>query len=107
MAQNQRTTPDAEVTLEAFTVPTPDLSWSLGGEAPGPAYMPTPTPEQSAAIRDELDKAAEAERKSRADAIARGMAKGAKESAAKAQAAADAADEVPGPLDAVRTDPAQ
>ena len=49
--------------------------WSLGGEPPEPQDMPTPTPEEAAAIRDEVDKVREADRKKVEAAIARGKAK--------------------------------
>ena len=49
--------------------------WSLGGEPPEPAYMPSPTEEEARAIRDEVDKLRETERKKVEAAIARGKAK--------------------------------
>lgn len=53
-------------------------SWSLGGEPPEPQYMPTPTPEEAEAIRAEVQKVKDTERKKFTDAIARGQATAAK-----------------------------
>lgn len=64
--------------------------WSLEGEAPEPAHMPTPTPEQAEAIRAEVAKLEATDAAKRAAAIARGMAKGAEVAAAKAEAEAKA-----------------
>lgn len=62
--------------------------WSLGGEPPEPQDMPTPTPEEAAAIREEVAKVERADRKKVEDAIERGRAKAKADAAAKAKAEA-------------------
>ena len=50
-------------------------AWSLGDTPPDPTYMPAPTEEEARAIRDEVDKLRETERKKVEAAVARGKAK--------------------------------
>ena len=52
-----------------------NTKWSLGDTPPDPTYLEVPTPEEAAAIRDEVDKNRDAERKKLEAAIARGKAK--------------------------------
>lgn len=67
--------------------------WTLGGDPPEPQNMPTPTPEEAAAIRDEVAKVERADRKKVEDAVERGRAKGQAVAKAKADAEAKAAAE--------------
>lgn len=80
----------------ATSAPAPSSSsspnaWSLGGTPPEPAYAPSYTPEEAAAIRAEVDKDRAAEVAKRESAVARGLRKAKALSAAKAKAEADAA----------------
>jgi len=59
-------------------------AWSLGGEPPEPQSMETPSPEEAAAIRDEVNKVRQAERDKYEAAIKRGKAKAAKSSGTSA-----------------------
>ena len=61
-----------------------NTKWSLGGPPPEPTYMPAPTPEEAAAIRDEVEKVREADRKKVEAAVARGQAKAKADKADKA-----------------------
>lgn len=71
-----------------------DNGWSLGGEPPGPAYMPSYTPEESAAIRAEIDKDRVEAQERRTKAIATGVRKAKALQAAKAKAEAESAAKV-------------
>ena len=61
-----------------------NTEWSLGGPPPEPQFMPAPTEEEARAIRDEVDKLRESERKKVEAAVARGKAKAKADEKAKA-----------------------
>lgn len=56
--------------------------WSLDGDPPEAADMPSPTPEETEAIQEEVQKVRDAERKKIDDAVERGRSKASKASKA-------------------------